>query len=111
MEIRRPEDFVREITRRIAYVRRAAGVTQEHAARRLGCALKNWQRLEAGQNLTLHTLARVAEALGVSPWVLLQPEGTGTSVVPLAANPPTKVPARPRPRGGKTKRPARTATR
>jgi DNA-binding Xre family transcriptional regulator len=29
--------------------------------------LRNLQRIEAGQNLTLHTLARIAEALGTEP--------------------------------------------
>jgi transcriptional regulator with XRE-family HTH domain len=62
-----PKRFVRSVTRRIAAVRRARGLTQEAAAERYGTALKNWQRMEAGQNLTLATLARVAQALGVPP--------------------------------------------
>jgi transcriptional regulator with XRE-family HTH domain len=66
-----PARFVRTVTERIAATRRARGVTQEAAAERYGTALKNWQRIEAGQNLTLATLARVANVLGVTPLELV----------------------------------------
>lgn len=59
---------MRAVARRIAEVRRLAGITQEALAEQLGIALKNVQRIESGrQNLTLQTLARVATALGVAP--------------------------------------------
>jgi transcriptional regulator with XRE-family HTH domain len=67
----RPEDFVIRVTRRIAEVRRARGMTQDQLAEAMGTATRNVQRLEAGQNLTLHTLSRIASALGVSPSELL----------------------------------------
>ncbi|WP_411280351.1 helix-turn-helix domain-containing protein, partial [Gemmatimonas sp.] len=52
---------MRAVARRIAEVRRLAGITQEALAEQLGIALKNVQRIESGrQNLTLQTLARVA---------------------------------------------------
>jgi transcriptional regulator with XRE-family HTH domain len=66
-----PEDFVRRVTQRIAEVRRERGVTQDELAEALGTATRNLQRLEAGQNVTLHTLARVATALGVDPEVFV----------------------------------------
>jgi transcriptional regulator with XRE-family HTH domain len=67
----RPEDFVIRVTRRIAEVRRSRGLTQDQLAEAMGTATRNVQRLEAGQNLTLHTLSRIASALGVSPSELL----------------------------------------
>ena len=33
----------------------------------MGVALKNWQRIEHGQNMTLHTLARVSAVVGCEP--------------------------------------------
>lgn len=62
-----PENFVRHVTRRIALIRVERGLTQADAAQRLGVAVKNWQRIEQGQNLTLHTLARVSAVLRCSP--------------------------------------------
>jgi transcriptional regulator with XRE-family HTH domain len=67
----RPEDFVRRVTRRIASVRQAAGMTQEQFADALGTAARNIRRIEAGQNLTLYTLARIASVFGVRPDQLL----------------------------------------
>jgi transcriptional regulator with XRE-family HTH domain len=67
----RPEDFVRRVTRRIASVRQAAGLTQEQFADALGTAVRNIRRIEAGQNLTLYTVARIASVLGVRPDDLL----------------------------------------
>jgi transcriptional regulator with XRE-family HTH domain len=62
----RPEEFVVRVSRRIAEIRRSRGVTQDQLAEVLGTATRNVQRLEAGQNLTLHTLARLAAALDVT---------------------------------------------
>lgn len=54
------------VAKRIAYLRAASGVSQEELAGRLGIAVKNLQRLEAGrQNLTLASIERVAAALRV----------------------------------------------
>ena len=52
-------------------MRKSKGLTQEGVAERLRMAMKNYQRIEYGQNITLKTLARVANALGVSPADLL----------------------------------------
>jgi transcriptional regulator with XRE-family HTH domain len=70
-----PEDFVHRVTRRIAALRQSRGMTQEQFAGLLGTAPRNVRRIEAGQNLTLHTLARIARALGVAPDDLLTAEG------------------------------------
>ena len=72
-----PDQFVRHVTRRIAQFRRARGLTQGEAALAMRIALKNWQRIEAGQNLTLHSLARVAAVLRCTPTDLV-----GTSPPP-----------------------------
>jgi len=68
-----PDELVERVTRRIAEVRRSKGLTQEQLAERLETAMKNLQRIEAGQNLTLRTLARVASALEVTAVDLLLP--------------------------------------
>ena len=64
----------KEIGRRIREARLAAGLTQEEAAAAAGIDAKRWQRLEQGSvNATLRTLGRVAEALGMTFWALLEP--------------------------------------
>lgn len=59
------EQLVRAVTKRIAEIRRAKGFTQAQMAVLLGTAEKNYQRIERGQNLTIHTLGRIAKVLGV----------------------------------------------
>lgn len=59
-------DFVARVTRRIAEAREEKGITQEELAALLDTAPRNVQRIEAGQNLTLRTVERIAEALGVT---------------------------------------------
>lgn len=56
--------LVENVTARIRRLRRAQGLTGEQLAERLGIAAQNLRRLERGQNITLRTLARVADALG-----------------------------------------------
>lgn len=72
MAVRNPDVFLRQVTRRIADVRKTKGLTQDAVAERLHMAMKNYQRIEYGQNITLKMLARVANALGVSPADLLE---------------------------------------
>ena len=84
MAVRDPDGFVREVTRRIAAARQAAGLTQEAAAQRYGTALKNWQRFEAGQNITLHTLARIAGTIGTTPEALAGGSGKATLTATVA---------------------------
>lgn len=77
-----PPELVQVVARRIKAVRQARGLTQDTVAEALGIAVKNVQRLEAGrQNLTLKTLASVADVLDVEPFELLK---AGAVVVPDA---------------------------
>ena len=63
--------LVERVTKRVAEVRRDKGLTQAEVAARLRIAVRTFQDIEAGQNLTLHTIERIAEALGVEPEELL----------------------------------------
>jgi transcriptional regulator with XRE-family HTH domain len=73
----RPEDFVLRVTRRIAQIRKARGLTQDQLAEAMGTATRNVQRIEAGQNLTLYTLSRIAAVLTVPPEDLLASDSSG----------------------------------
>jgi len=98
-----PQEFVRRVTRRIAELRREKGLTQDQFAEVLGTATRNIRRIEAGQNLTLFTLARIAAAIGVQPDDLLVSDVPGRrgSSRPASALPsPTQAAAE------KTKRPS-----
>lgn len=58
-------DVVKRVTRRLAEIRRENRVTQESLAELLDLPVQHVRRVEAGQNITLETLARFAMALGV----------------------------------------------
>jgi transcriptional regulator with XRE-family HTH domain len=62
-----------DVGRRIAELRAARGWTQEELAVRLRMTVRRVRRYEAGGNLTLRTLERVAKALAVTPRALLDP--------------------------------------
>lgn len=68
-----PDAAVRRVAARIAEVRREKNLTQDFMAEALGCATKNYQRIEYGQNVTVHMLARIANALGVTVTELVPP--------------------------------------
>ncbi|HYP90052.1 MAG TPA: LexA family transcriptional regulator [Polyangiaceae bacterium] len=66
-------ELVYAVAQRIKALRQVRGLTQDAVAEALGIAVKNVQRLEAGrQNLTLKTLASVADVLDVEPYELLK---------------------------------------
>jgi len=68
-----PPELLQAVARRIKALRQIRGLTQDAVAEALGIAVKNVQRLEAGrQNLTLKTLASVADVLDVEPYELLK---------------------------------------
>lgn len=68
-----PEALIDRVAARIGEVRRAGGATQEAIAEKLGMAVQNYQRIESGrQNITLSTLARIANVLEVEPAALLE---------------------------------------
>jgi transcriptional regulator with XRE-family HTH domain len=51
----------------MAELRERAGLTQAEVAERIGTTVSNYQRIEHGlQNVTLETMARVANAIGVA---------------------------------------------
>lgn len=59
--------IVRELAQRIRCARIAADLTQEQAAERSKIPYKRWQAIEAGAaNVTVRTLARLANALGLT---------------------------------------------
>jgi transcriptional regulator with XRE-family HTH domain len=65
-------ELQREIGRRIQAARSRAGLTQAEAAAAAEIDWRRWQRLENGAvNPTVHTLSRVAAALGLTFWELL----------------------------------------
>lgn len=65
MEKERADRVIADVGRRIAEVRRELGWTQQEAAEQLKMPLKNLQRIEAGVNLQIRTLVRIAKGLGV----------------------------------------------
>lgn len=59
--------LVTQVGRRIAEVRGGRGLTQQQVASALGVSTKYYQRIERGdENLTLESLARIAEVLEVA---------------------------------------------
>ena len=72
MEREKPERVIESVGRRIAELRQERGWTQEQTAEKLGVSLRHMKRLEAGHNLTLHSLVRIAVKLGVPTAALLQ---------------------------------------
>ena len=62
-----------DVGRRIAELRRRGGRTQEELAEHLRMTVQYLQRIEAGMNLTLYSLAKIAAALKVPVRSLLAP--------------------------------------
>lgn len=69
----RPEAALKRVASRIAEIRQAKGFTQDEMAEKLGCATRNYQRIEYGQNVTIKTLVRIANLLGVTVTDLVPP--------------------------------------
>lgn len=61
---------IEDVGRRVAELRSERGWTQQEAAEQLAMPLKNFQRIEAGTNLTIRTLVRVALGFEVPTRVL-----------------------------------------
>lgn len=59
--------------KRVGDLRRGYGWTQAEMATRLRCTIRYVAQIEAGRNVTLHTLVRLASVLEVEPYELLQP--------------------------------------
>jgi transcriptional regulator with XRE-family HTH domain len=60
-----PDALVRDIGRRVAELRREQGLTQQQLANKLRATMQWVQQIEYGANLTVHSLARVVNALDV----------------------------------------------
>ena len=63
-----------EMGERIAAARRAAGITGEELARRLGMTRQAVSRIERGWGTSLATLRRIAVAEGTTPGALVNGE-------------------------------------
>lgn len=69
-----PDRVIRGLGRRVAELRTQAGWTQEELAERMKQPVKYLQRIESGsQNLSVRTLVRFANSLGVPMAELFQP--------------------------------------
>lgn len=89
-----PDRVVRGLGRRVAELRAQSGRTQEQLAERLKMQVKYLQRVEGGsQNLSVRTLVRFANALGVPVAELFRPPAS-TQV--RVGRPPGRKTARPR---------------
>jgi DNA-binding XRE family transcriptional regulator len=64
--------FLVLVGRRVAAARRARSLTQEQLAENLHIAARALQKIESGtENVTLRTIARIAETLGLDPVALI----------------------------------------
>lgn len=61
-----PERLAKNVGRRIAELRRDRGMTQVQVAAKLRVAYQWISQIEGGQNVSVHTLARLANALDVA---------------------------------------------
>ena len=70
---------LQETGKNIKEIREAKGLSQEKAAEKANISRNRWQEIEYGcKNITIETLRRMAEALGVSPitlGILKRPDG------------------------------------
>ena len=66
-------DFAKRLLARIRELREARGLSQETFAERAGLKYKHYQAVEAGRkpNIQLPTLVKIAKALELEPWELL----------------------------------------
>ena len=66
-------DIAKRLLARVRELREARGLSQEAFAERAGLKYKHYQAVEAGRkpNIQLPTLVKMAKALGLEPWELL----------------------------------------
>lgn len=66
-------DFIRRLLARIRALREGRSLSQEAFAERAGLKYKHYQAIEAGRKpkLQLPTLIKIAKALDLEPWELL----------------------------------------
>lgn len=68
-----PARVIHRVGRRIAELRRARGWTQEQFAEKLGTSVQWASRVEAGVNVTIETLCKLARVLDVEVTDLFVP--------------------------------------
>jgi transcriptional regulator with XRE-family HTH domain len=73
-----PDKTCKNIGRRIAELRQARGWTQEAFAVRLRATFQWISQVEGGRNLTIHSLVKIANALGADLRELLEPPHPST---------------------------------
>jgi DNA-binding Xre family transcriptional regulator len=68
------EEIIRQrLSINVRSLRNSAALTLKKASERAEMHWRHWQKIEAGQvNITLQTLARIAEVLGIDPSDLLR---------------------------------------
>jgi transcriptional regulator with XRE-family HTH domain len=64
------EQFFIELGKRVKALRKKRGYSQEDMIG-FGFSARHWQQIEAGRPITLTTLLRIAETLGVHPSKLI----------------------------------------
>ena len=71
-------DFIRRLLVQIRTLREAQGLSQEAFAELAGLKYKHYQAIEAGRKpkFQIPTLVKIAEALGLKPWELLNLDAT-----------------------------------
>jgi transcriptional regulator with XRE-family HTH domain len=80
-----PKRLERSVAARVGELRRQRGLTQADLASRLRCTPRYVAQIEAGRNVTLHTLAKLAHILDVEPAALLEAPGSLSAPSPCAA--------------------------
>lgn len=79
------EDLIHRVAERVLYYRTQRGMTQEELAVALRTHQPRVANVEAGQNLSLRTLARLAMALDCKPEHLVHGWGEGCEMTVLFA--------------------------
>lgn len=86
-----PSRLKRQVGRQIATLRLARKWTQEQLAERFGVSWRYLQSVEAGdENLTIESLAKIANALRVELHILLDPTALPTAPKRAKRKPPAK---------------------
>ena len=66
------EEIHRKIGGNIRKYRKKAGLSISKAAKAYGCTPKRWVLLEVGDPMSVDSLLRAAEVIGVEPWKLFK---------------------------------------
>ncbi len=65
------KNFCMAFGRQVRAIRKRRGLSQEAAAERADVTVRHFQKIEAGEAVTMYTVWRLARALGVPPGKLL----------------------------------------